>query len=85
MAKTASRSDLRDEEGAMNRIEPLLELAQEDPLVRWTGIFGVGLLWLSAAWISLAPLLALAALAGGVYAYRRRNPLAPRDDDLDVL
>ena len=69
----------------MNRIEPLWELAQEDPLVRWTGIAGVALVWLSAAWISPGPLLALVALTGGVWMYRRRNPLEPRDQELDTL
>ena len=69
----------------MNRIEPLWELAQEDPLVRWTGIVGVALVWLSAAWISPVPLLALFALAGGVWVYRRRRPLEPRDRELDTL
>lgn len=69
----------------MNRIEPLWELAQEDPLVRWTGIAGVGLVWFSAAWLSPAPLVALVALAAGVFFYRRRNPLDPRDRELDVL
>ena len=69
----------------MNRIEPLWELAQHDPLVRWTGIVGVGLVWLSAAWISPAPLTALVALAAAVWVFRRRRPLEPRDDELDVL
>jgi hypothetical protein len=69
----------------MNRIEPLWELAQEDSLVRWTAILGVALVWLSAAWLSPAPLLALVVLSVGVYAFRRRHPLEPRDHELDVL
>jgi hypothetical protein len=69
----------------MNSIEPLLELAQHDPLVRWTGVAGVGFLWLSAAWISPAPMLLWGACAGGAYLYRRHRPLEPRDDELDLM
>jgi hypothetical protein len=57
-----------------------------DPLARSAGLVGVGLLWLSVAWISPMPLVLLAALAAGVYLYRRRHPAsASADDDLDTL
>jgi hypothetical protein len=69
----------------MNQLQPLWELAQEDPLVRWTAIAGVAFLWLSAAWISPAPMLVWGAVAGGAYLYRRRNPLEPRDEELDLM
>ena len=69
----------------MDELKPLLELAQQDPLVRWVGVAGIAFLWLSAAWISPAPMLLWGMGAGGVYLYRRRNPLVPHDDELDVM
>jgi hypothetical protein len=70
----------------MVRFEQLWELIQEEPLVRWSVIAGVGLVWLAMAWLSPIPLLAAMMLAGAVYVVRRRRGehLGPRTpDDLD--
>jgi hypothetical protein len=70
------------------RIELLWELIQSEPLVRYSVVGGIGLVWLSAAWLSPAPLLAAMMLAGVVYVVRRRrgDHLAPkREDDIDLF
>jgi hypothetical protein len=70
----------------MDRFELLWELCQREPLVRWSVLVGVGLVWLAAAWLSPIPLVAAMMLAGTVYVVRRRrgDHLAPQaDDDLD--
>jgi hypothetical protein len=72
------------------RIELLWELIQSEPLVRWSVLAGIGLVWLACAWLSPAPLLAAMMLAGTVYVVRRRRgdhlaPRRPHDDDLDLF
>lgn len=72
----------------MERFELLWELCQREPLVRWSVLAGVGLVWLAAAWLSPIPLFAAMMLAGTVYVVRRRrgDHLGPRpNDDLDWL
>jgi hypothetical protein len=72
----------------MERFELLWELIQEEPLVRWSVVAGVGLIWLAMAWLSPIPLLAAMVLAGTVYVVRRRRGehLGPRrTDDVDWL
>jgi hypothetical protein len=71
----------------MERIESLWELAEREPLVRWSGLATLGLVWLTIAWLSPVPLLAAIALVGTVYVVRRRRGVTSGepDDDLDVL
>jgi hypothetical protein len=75
-------------EGAMERIELLWELVEREPLVRWSAVAILGLVWLTVAWLSPLPLLVAGMLVATVYVVRRRrgDHLGPRpDDDLDVL
>jgi hypothetical protein len=69
----------------MDRFEPFRRHAHEDLVLRWAGVGGLGLVWLSVAWMSVVPLLWLVELVGIVYLYRRRHPFEPRDEELDVL
>jgi hypothetical protein len=71
----------------MERIELLWELAEREPLVRWSGLATLGLVWLTVAWLSPLPLAAALALVGSVYVIRRRrgDHLRAPDDELDVL
>jgi hypothetical protein len=72
----------------MERIELLWELFQAEKLVRWSIVAGICLVWLSAAWLSPAPLLAAMMLAGAIYVVRRRrgDHLGPRpNDDFDLF
>ena len=71
----------------MERIESWWELAEREPLVRWSGLATLGLLWLTVAWLSPIPLLAAFALVGTVFVVRRRRgeTSGESDDDLDVL
>jgi hypothetical protein len=71
----------------MERIELLWELAEREPLVRWSALATLGLVWLTVAWLSPLPLLAAFALIGTVYVVRRRRGVVTSagDDDLDVL
>jgi hypothetical protein len=74
-------------EGAMERIELLWELVEREPLVRWTAVAILGLVWLTVAWLSPLPLLVACMLVATVYVVRRRrgDHLGPRpDDELDV-
>jgi hypothetical protein len=67
------------EEGTVQQhIETFIELVQEDRLVRWATIAGVGLLWLSVAWLHPGPLLLLALLAlGTAWMRKHRRPFEP--------
>jgi hypothetical protein len=70
----------------MERFELLWELCQREPLVRWSALAGIGLVWLAAAWLSPIPLVAAMMLAGTVYVVRRRRGdhlAGSADDDLD--
>jgi hypothetical protein len=71
----------------MERIESLWELVEREPLVRWSGLATLALVWLTVAWLSPVPLLAAFALVGTVYVVRRRRggTAGEPDDDLDVL
>jgi hypothetical protein len=71
----------------MERIELLWDLAEREPLVRWSGVATLGLVWLTVAWLSPLPLLAAFALVGAVYVIRRQRGVTSRqpDDELDVL
>ena len=72
----------------MKRIELLWELVEREPLVRWSAVAILGLVWLTVAWLSPLPLLVDCMLVATVYVVRRRrgDHLGPRpDDDLDVL
>ena len=71
----------------MERIELLWELAEREPLVRWSGAATLGLVWLTVAWLSPLPLVAAFALVGTVYVVRRRRgPTSFQpDDELDTL
>jgi hypothetical protein len=71
----------------MERIELMWELAEREPLVRWSGLATLGLVWLTVAWLSPLPLLAAFALVGTVYVIRRQRgvPSHQPDDELDVL
>jgi hypothetical protein len=71
----------------MERIELMWELAEREPLVRWSGLATLGLVWLTVAWLSPLPLLAAFALVGTVYVIRRQRGVTSSepDDELDVL
>ena len=72
----------------MERIELLWELAEREPLVRWSGLATLGLIWLTVAWLSPLPLVVALAVVGSVYVIRRRRGdhlRTPADDELDIL
>ena len=68
----------------MERIELLLRLVEREPLVRWTAAGTLGLVWLTAAWLSPLPLLAAVLLVGTVAVVRHRREVEP-DDEVDLL
>ena len=45
----------------MERIELLWELVEREPLVRWTAVAILGLVWLTVAWLSPLPLIGRAS------------------------
>ena len=51
----------------MERIELLWELVEREPLVRWTAVAILGLVWLTVAWLSPLPLLVAGMLVATVY------------------
>jgi hypothetical protein len=72
----------------MERIELLWRLVEREPLVRWSAVATLVLVWLTVAWLSPLPLLVAALLVATVYSVRRKRGihLAPRaDDELDLL
>ncbi len=69
----------------MERIEQMWELVEHEPLVRWSAVATLGLVWLTVAWLSPLPLLAACLLVATVYVVRRRRGTEPDSDELDVL
>ena len=72
----------------MERIELLWRLVEREPLVRWSAVVTLALVWLTVAWLSVLPLFAAALLVATVYGVRRRrgDHLGPRpDDELDLF
>ena len=70
----------------MNRVEPLWALVQRDPLLRWSTVASVALVWLAIAWAEPLVLAAVLVLASGVYVVNRRRGGVPQpDDDVDLL
>ncbi len=72
----------------MNELAPLWQLVREDVVVRYASIAGVGVLWVSIAWTSVAVLLLLPVIALGAYLYRRyrlENGIGVEEDDPDFF
>lgn len=69
----------------MERIELLWELVEREPLVRWSAVATLALVWLSVAWINPLPLLAAVVLVASVVVTLRRRGFDGPDDELDVL
>jgi hypothetical protein len=73
----------------MHRAEPLWHLVQQDPIVRWSSVAGVFVLWFAIAWLEPFVLLLLPALALGAHLLRRYRlrdgRILAEDDDIDLL
>jgi len=72
----------------MERIELLWKLVEREPLVRWSAVATVALVWLTIAWLSPLPLLVAVLLVATVYVVRRRrgdHAGTRPDDELDLL
>jgi hypothetical protein len=65
----------------MERIESLIGLVEQEPLVRWSAAGTFGLVWLTVAWMSPLPLLAAVLLVGTVVVVRRRRGVGAQPDD----
>jgi hypothetical protein len=68
----------------MERIELMLRLVEREPLVRWCAAGTLGLVWLTAAWMSPLPLLVAVLLVGTVAVVRSRREVEP-DDETDLF